>query len=801
MRLKLAKVNWFLGLIWLFALMTVSSCSEERRTTVKDYPIGRPFIYSNKVVLTDSGNKDEIKRLTKDLSNYWDDSIKARKQQSFLFWSKIKNPPVFDSINLIRSKNYMNAYLNSQGYYYAGMKDSIHLDTINDQIRVNAIITIQQGKNITIDSVAYHLEDSSLQKLTIEQQKGSFLKKGSPYSKSLISSELDRLIGIYRRNGYYKLTREDIFAEIDTTDLSLIELTLDPFKQVELIAASAKKRKLNPTWSVNIKKRALIDTSKLLQYTVANIYYYPETKITDITDSMTSAKGFIEEKHDDTYMRYKEGKFVYAPLKDHTYPSKGEKFDEDSYFKTMNTLGQIGTWQQVDGKIVVRDNDSLDYYFYLTPALKQNFTVDLEGSRNTGDIGSGNLFGISTNLSYKNRNVWKRAIQSITNFRTGVELNLNINNNYNYQNQDLVQTFNISAGHTYAFPKLIQPFKNWKALKTMDNKRTLLSLNAAYVDRKEYYRLRSILGSWGYEWKKIAKRSENTWLYKPLNVELYTLDTLPGLDTLFQQNPFLRNSFNTGNIYSQSLSFNRTINAGNRKSHYIRLGVEETGFILGIFKTLKKDIYRYIKFEAEYRQTKKWDKSEMAYRAFGGLGYNYGEYPGNTATSTLPFFKQFALGGPYSMRAWSLRQLGLGSSITYDSISTSTFRDRYGDMVLEFNAEYRFTMAVIAGVKIGSAVYSDIGNIWNVKNNPSDPDATFSFSNLGRDLAIGMGTGLRLDFNYFMIRLDFSYKVKDPVRAGNGGWMSFKNFNWTDIRANGIEVPNFALQLGIGLPF
>ena len=153
------------------------------------------------------------------------------------------------------------------------------------------------------------------------------------------------------------------------------------------------------------------------------------------------------------------------------------------------------------------------------------------------------------------------------------------------------------------------------------------------------------------------------------------------------------------------------------------------------------------------------------------------------------------------MRAWSLRQLGLGSSITYDSISTSTFRDRYGDMVLEFNAEYRFTMAVIAGVKIGSAVYSDIGNIWNVKNNPSDPDATFSFSNLGRDLAIGMGTGLRLDFNYFMIRLDFSYKVKDPVRAGNGGWMSFKNFNWTDIRANGIEVPNFALQLGIGLPF
>ena len=73
--------------------------------------------------------------------------------------------------------------------------------------------------------------------------------------------------------------------------------------------------------------------------------------------------------------------------------------------------------------------------------------------------------------------------------------------------------------------------------------------------------------------------------------------------------------------------------------------------------------------------------------------------------------------------------------------------------------------------------------------------------NLGKDLAIGVGTGVRIDFTYFMIRLDFSYKVKDPVRMGNGGWMDFKNFAWTDIRPNGLQVSNYALQLGIGLPF
>jgi outer membrane protein insertion porin family len=795
MRFTGDKVNRFLWLIGILSLLQLASCSEERRTIVKDYPVNTAFIYSNKVLVNGVSSKDEKKRLTLELDNYWDDSLKARKEQRVLFWYRIKNPPVFDTVNLSRSRNYMNAYLNSQGYYYSHIKDSAHLDSIGDQVRVHAIMNVTPGKNITIDSVDYQLEDSSLQAITLQRMKGRLLKKGGNYSKQIINEELDRLIKIYRNNGYYKFTKEDIFAEVDSSDINLMNITLSPFKQAELIAATTKKRLENPQWDISIKKRTTYDSSKLIQYSIGNIYFYPETKLTDVTDSLPYDKSFLEDNYGHVWMRYKQGKFKYSPLKEHTFFAHGEIYNEELYFKSMNTLGQVGAWQQVDGKIVTRGKDTLDFYFYLTPTLKQNFTIDLEGSRNTGDIGSGNLFGISTNLSYRNRNVWKQAIQSVTNFRTGVELNLNLGNS-NSASDQLVQTFNISAGETFAFPRLIQPFNRWKGLRTLDNKRTLLSINASYVDRKNYYKLRSIVGSWGYEWKK----NENTWLFKPLNVELYSLDTLPGLDTLFMKNPFLRNSFNTGNIFSQSLSFVRTFNTSNGKNHYLRFGVEETGLLFGAFNKLKDNIYRYIKLEAEYKQTKKYQKSVMAYRAFAGYGYNYGSYPG-TSASTLPFFKQFSLGGPYSMRAWGLRQLGLGSSNSYDSISTSSFRDRYGDLALEGNIEYRFNLATVAGVKIGSALYSDIGNIWNNKKNPSDPSSVFSLSNFGKDLAIGVGTGVRIDFTYFLIRLDFAYKVKDPVRLGNDGWMSIRKFNWTDIRSNGLEVPNFALQLGIGLPF
>jgi outer membrane protein assembly factor BamA len=225
--------------------------------------------------------------------------------------------------------------------------------------------------------------------------------------------------------------------------------------------------------------------------------------------------------------------------------------------------------------------------------------------------------------------------------------------------------------------------------------------------------------------------------------------------------------------------------------------VEEAGGLLGSFGS-DNSLYRFIKFEAEFRHSTKIRKSNLSYRFFAGLGYNYGK--DTLRDHTLPFFKQFYAGGPYSMRAWGLRQLGLGSSTLYDSdTALSTYRDRFGDMQLEANLEYRFPIITLAGVKIGSALFTDIGNIWNIKKNPGDPTGVFQFNNLYRDLAVGVGTGIRVDFTYFLIRLDWAYKVKDPARQYNNGWMD--QFQWFENRPNGLKVTNYAFQLGIGLPF
>ncbi len=790
MRLMVNKAN--LGYFFMFLLAALSSCGVENRTRVKSYP-HKPFVYNNKVVINGNVSKDEKNRLTLDLENYWDDSLKVSIQQKYLgFRYVIKNPAVFDSNNISRTVNFMNAYLNSQGYYYAGFNDSVKIDTVKDQLRTKIVMNISLGKNITIDSVSFDLGDTTLQQLTKAEEKNTLLKKGRPYTKQIISSELDRLVSLYRQNGYYYFTREHIFAHVDSTDTRLLELTLDPFKQAQIIAEAAKSRKENPTWDIAIEKRPTFDSTILTQYHIGNIFYYPETRIADIPDSLVNAKGFLEYRRRELVMRYKQGLFHYRPLREHTYFRRGQFYNENNYYKSINALTRVGAWQQVDGLAIPRDKDSLDIYFFLIPAIKQSFTVDLEGSRNTStnDIASGNLWGLSTNFSYLNKNVWKRSIQAIETFRTGVELNLLTNNS-----DKLLQTFLISLGHTYAFPGLVQPFRNWRVLNRADNKRTLLNITGSYVDRTDYYRLRSLVTSWGYEWKK----GNNVWLYKPLNIELYGIDKLYKLDTLLQQNPFLKASFNEGKIVGQSLSFVRNYSSKNNpdKNHLIKIGLEESGSILGLFSSFRDEVYRYVKLVAEYSENIKMRKGELAYHGLAGIGYNYGSDP--VIGQTLPFFKQFYAGGPYSMRAWGLRQLGMGSSIQSDTISSSNYRDRFGDMQLEANIEYRFPLTTLGSFKIGSAFFADIGNVWNVKKSLTDPEAQFAFKNLYRDIAIGVGTGLRFDFSYFLIRLDVAYKVKDPARQGYNGWM--QRFAFTEKRSNGVEVNNMALQLGIGLPF
>ncbi len=788
------------------AIMLFASC-----TVVKQYPKNEPFVFNNKINVTGSISKDEKKRLELELNNYWDDSLKVKTVSQFGVRTVIKNPSVFDSSDIKPTLAFMRSFLNSQGYYNTQISDSIFFDTVKNQVRTTVIMDVSLGKRLSIDSVSHDFRNSGLDSLVATAEKETLLKKGKSYSKQLIASELDRLVTLFRKNGYYRLNREDLVAVVDTTDVALLEITLDPFEQARQIAEATERRRMNPTVDVEIRERDT--TEDFSNYYIGHIFFYPQTRINDIPDSLMEKNFSIEYTHNNKTSKQNAPFIHFRPLDEHTYLRQDTLYNEERYFKTVNAFSQLGAWNQVDVRVrevedtlqilvpgdslapahvVVDSANFLNFHFFLTPAQKYSISTDLEVSRNSGTILNGNLLGIANNITLRNRNVWREAIQSSTVIRNGIELSL--------ANNTPLQTFQSSFSQTYSIPRFIAPWQV-NRIKRLDAYKTVVGLSAAYTERRNFFRLRSLIGSWGYEWKK----KSNIWIYRPLNIELNSLDVLRGLDTAFVKNPFLRTAFNTGYIVSQILTYNTTFPGGKPNvSNYIRLSGEEAGGLAGLFKGLNDKIFRYLKGEGEFRQLRTFRKTALAYRLFGGIGYNYSDDP--KIGQSLPFFKQFVAGGPNSMRAWPLRQLGLGSSLISDT--STIFKDRYGDIQLEANIEYRFPLATISSVKIGSAIFTDIGNIWNLKNSVANPNSTLTWNRFLRDIAIGVGTGLRFDFNYFLVRFDFAYKVKDPARIKNNGWVDLSDFEWRNKEfeiegADGtvLKRNNYAFQLGIGLPF
>ncbi len=792
---KLKNISFFSRFYLLGLLFLLNACADLKKAVIHDYPKQMSFVYDNKVVIKDANNNIEALALANELSNYWDDSIKAKQVRQFGVFNTILQPLRYQEDKLEPSSQFMKNYLATKGYNQPILTPIVKVDTVKEEWRARITMEIRLNKKTLIDSVVYELNDSLLQFIANKNTAFAYVKKGMVYSNESINNELDRLVELFRANGYYYFTKEKIFTEVDTLNQQLMELNLDPLDQINQVLVAQKIEKEQPLWklSFQLRNNNNSNSNEFKQYPTGQQIFYTDLKLSDNPDTVLAKGLTYQASYKNIIQHYTKYKFKSPLFEEQSIIKKGDLFNENLYYQTLNNFSNLGAWQQVDARTTIQ-NDSIYLHYFLTPSLRHSFNFDIEGSKNNSQLVAGNLLGLSTSVTFRDRNVQKKSISSISNARAGIELNVNNGND------NLTQTLLFNLGHTYSFPNLIIPFVPKRSTYT-NQTRTTFSLNGAYIDRLNYYKLKSFTTNWGYELKKNKNGAENIWTYKPINVELYNLNKFAKLDSLLILNPFLRSSFNEGNVISQTFNYLSTGTSlkNPNQNNYLRIGIEEAGGLTGLLKGASSSIYRYIKAEVELRKLYKYQYTELAWRFMGGWGNNYSNDP--VLKGQLPFFKQFTAGGPYSMRAWGLRQLGLGSSQFYDTSLKSQSFDRFGDFQLEANLEYRFPLFQWGSYKIGSAVYTDIGNIWNIRGTELDPAAGFKLDKLYKDIAVAVGTGLRMDFNYFIIRIDYALKMKDPTRLQNDGWLDIRNLKWAEVKPNGVKVNNYALQFGIGLPF
>lgn len=735
----------------------------------------KPFVYKTEISVNARMNPADKQDLETRLATQLDDSLKFRVVSYAGLVKVIKKPPTFDTLNIVRSRNFMKALLTSQGYFYPKITDTFLINTTEGRQQVTIKFQVTPGLQTLFDSVGYSLASEPMQAIVNTRPKERLIKKNDPYSIGLIAAERDRILLQLRNNGYYQMSPEDLYAQVDTVIAALIDPTLDPFEQIRLLD-SLKKKKDRPTINVVFRQRAAKDSLQWKQFRIGNVSIYPDQSL-----AQDSVPKYIKDSLFGYTIYRTSNRFKLPFLVRNTHLIPGRQYSENDYFRTINTFNRLGAWQNVDLTLTQRDSlPILDANILLYPALKRSQKIDLEASRNIADyLTTSQFFGLGLNFSLSNRNAFRESIQTSTNARFGVEFGSNF-----------IQTLQSNLSHSIFFPRLITPFRIKPAKDTtLSNERTILNLNGAYTIRREIYDVLSLNSSWGYEW---TSRKLN-YQFIPLNIEYTKLNGKDSLRKLIEDIPSLKFAFNDGFVIG-ILGGVSTSWGNERKYSTFKVRMEESGALFGFITKLERNnLFRFIKTDVEFKHFINYKKSSIAMRAFAGYGYVYGR-KGDQPERTLPFFKAYFAGGPYSMRAWQVRRLGPGSSIIYDTTNNRP-NDRFGNMQLEANIEYRFDLTTVAGIKVRSAVFADIGNVWGVEFKDQAatqriPEASFKLSRLYKDIAVAGGTSLRFDFTYFLIRLDWAYKLKNPYYANdNAGWF------------HKLSINNGQFQLGINYPF
>lgn len=795
----------------IFLTLFLSSCGKQ---FVLNPPKDQYYIYKNKIDIKQSKfTKTEKPFILQRLYTQIDENAKVKIKKKFIFFNTINRPFVYDSALTNTSAKNMCGSLNHLGYYDATV--DTQTDTSGKKITVKYIV--KSEKPTLIDTLDYRFKKNELQLLGEKFKKETLLKKNTPITKTNVITEINRLVDSFRNNGYYKITAGEFKAKGDTSIEALTSVSNDPFEQLILLT-KAQGRRETPKIRMTIALNPPADTTKLTSYRIGKIILIPDFQQgADYSDTT----GMILCKTNAFEFRYQRNLFNESIFDKIITMRSGDLYNQNEYYKTLYNISKAGTWQTSniyfhESKL---DTRVLDMFIAMIPVKKYGFESAIElsysAASNTSNIVAGNLFGLSGNISFTNRNLAKQAIRMTHNIRAGLELN----NNTGKANNRLINSNELSYSNNTFFPGLLLSAVPGMFHKNKSNAgETFISTTIAFNQRINLFNLRSFNA--GFGWTGINKKNWK-WTFSPLNAGFSTLfNQTDSFRNILKENPFLRSSYNTAFVAGMGIVLSKTFSGfhhpnSRSKELTTRFSLEESGLTWGLLPVLTNFKRRYIKADADIRQNIIFEKSALAFRGIIGIGI---PLPGIDTNRTLPFFKQYFGGGSNSMRAWPVRGIGPGGRGLVPFSSTRTiFNDRTGDIQLELNAEYRYDIVQIIPntLKLKGAVFMDIGNVWNFLNTKTDGtvDTTqFSFKNFYSQLGMAAGTGLRLDFNYFVVRLDFGFRFKRPeLYYINDGWKA------PDIRFNDIlkklfargdndeyrkwRYENFNFTIGIGYAF
>jgi outer membrane protein assembly factor BamA len=700
-------------------------------------------------------------------SNYIQKPLKERK---LAFGERIQNtgeaPVIYSALKLNRTKEQLKKYLFNKGYFKNEITDST---TVLDNGQIDIQYFIHLREPMYLSSIKYKCPEILISSYLDSIKSNSFLKKGEIFDTDNLVKERNRINDFLTNSGFYNFNKEFIYFDIDTNYVSKtvnITLGIQNYKKIDKINNSFQDL-----------------THKQFKISKVNIQIGDSSKFNNIAKLDSIENSFFK------IVNYQPINFKSKVFKNSIFFKKDDYYKKSVAQQTYRSLISLGLFKYVNISFDTLTDNKLVGNIELTPSKTQNLSLSLDGTNNE------RLFGFQGGIDYFHNNLFHGGEKILISLKSSFEIQLLLTDNKETGISNKPNTTEFGPEFHFYLPKylLINKIGN---LRKHINPVTEFTGAFNIQDRPDYYRRNQELSfGWIFHENKTT-----TWHINPLLISIVDIEINSDFQNQIESynDQYILSSFQdhvvAGGVFSfeyngQNLSYNSN-------SLYFKTTFESAGGTLFNFhelinkdKNSLTDSYdflgiRYAHFQKATLDLRYYqglsDRSKIVYRIYSGVGI-----PKKNLSDALPFEKSFFAGGSNSLRAWRARSLGPGSYF-----EDSTRYDKIGDIKFEGNVEARFPISKW----IEGAFFVDFGNIWLLGYDSLRPEGKFNWNNVLDDIAIGTGFGLRLNFEFFILRADLAIPFKNPgIPKDNNQWI-FKSEKRDD---------HFSplLNLGIGYPF
>ena len=643
-----------------------------------------------------------------------------------------RKPVIYDTLQARLSCQDLMTAMQNEGYMNADV--SLYTETKGKKLK--ATYLLHPGQPFLIGKVNYNIQDEGIQQLLhLDQTDNQQIKPGMRFTVETLDNERKRIAGLLSDNGYFRFNKD------------FIHFTADTVMGRKNIALTLQLRK-----------------------------YKSNSNSPEVDHTRYLIRDVLFQSNDSDRIHLRKQVLLNA-----TAIKAGRPYDASALQRTYNNFARLQAVKYTNIKFAeVPDTNLLDCHIQISTNKPSTISFQPEGTNTAGDLGA------AASITYTNRNLFHGSEQLSIEFRGAYEA---ITGLEGYQDQNYTE---FSVETKLVFPRFLAPFLS-KSFRRRQTASSEWAVSWNFQNRPEFHR-RVFSSAWRYRWSE-PKHHLNyrfdlldlNYVYMPWISSTFKRDYL---DNAENRNAILR--YNYEDIFIMKAGFTVSYTDG---VDAVRANFESAGNLLnGVSKgfgfktnsqgqhTLFNIAYaQYVKLDFDYTHLFQFDKrNALALHAGLGVAYPYGN------STVLPFEKRYFSGGANSVRGWSVRELGPGKFKGTDG--RIDFINQTGDVKLDLNAEYRSSLFW----KLQGALFIDAGNIWTLRNYAEQPGGQFKFTEFYKQIAASYGMGLRLNFDYFILRFDMGMKAINPAyESEKEHWSIFHPKLSRD----------FDFHFAVGLPF